>query len=397
MKKRVNIITVVVLMALSGLVTYIITFFWVQEDLTRQLDTFKEQQEEFGSLISAYDFIESRFIGEADKDKIKQSAIDGMIRGTEDVWSRYFNPEEFRAHLDLQDSAVGIGISAFPDTVPLRVYAIAPGSPAEAAGLRVGDVITHIDGAPVEELGHDVSVEKLNTAAVFSPVRLTVERPDEGSGSFQRDVMRHTSERVESRVVEGAYGKTGIVRIAGFGDRVNEEFAAVVNGLIEDGVTGLVFDVRNNPGGSSRTLERILDFLLPEGDLFTLRYIDGREDRRVSGPDSVGLPAAVLVNGESAGEAEVFAACLREYGRAVLVGETTAGKGYLQEYVRLADGSGLYLSTSEYLTSKGERLAGAGLSPDVELILSGDERRHIGSMDPALDRQLARAIRELPR
>jgi carboxyl-terminal processing protease len=153
--------------------------------------------------------------------------------------------------------------------------------------------------------------------------------------------------------------------------------------------------VRDNPGGKLNVLERILDYLLPEGDLITLRYKDGSEDRRTSGPECIRLPMAVLINGESVSAAEFFAACLREYDWAVIIGEKTGGKGYAQEHFRLPDGSGLYLSTSEYFTSKGASLAGVGLMPDTEIILSAAERRHIGSMNPDLDPHLARALLEL--
>jgi carboxyl-terminal processing protease len=164
---------------------------------------------------------------------------------------------------------------------------------------------------------------------------------------------------------------------------------------VKEDVTGLIFDVRNNPGGKLSVLVRILDYLLPEGDLITLRYKDGTEDVWTSGPECIELPMAVLINGDSYSAAEFFAACLREYDWAALVGEKTSGKGCAQGTCRLSDGSGFNLSTSEYYTSKGLSLAHVGLTPDAEVILSGEEMNHINSMDPGLDRQLERALREL--
>ena len=396
MKKRVNIITAVVLMALTGLVTYVVTFSWVQFDFNQQLETFSKQRQEWAPFYVALDHIENKCIGEADKQKLMQGAIDGMVRNTGDRWSHYFDPESFRAYLESQDDYIGIGVSVAIDSMPLLIYEVMPNSPAQDVSLLEGDLITHIDGLAVAELGYDASVERLKNGDEYTTVALTIERPSEGGGSFTVEVMRRTivRERVTAELLDAGDGKAGLVRISSFEDRVDEEFIEKVGALLEEGVTGLVFDVRNNPGGKLQVLERMLDYLLPEGDLITLKYKDGKVDVRASGPECVRLPMAVLINGDSVSAAEFFAACLREYDWAVVIGEKTGGKGYAQEHFRLSDGSGLYLSTSEYFTSKGASLAGVGLTPDVEIVLSEEERRHIG--DPSLDRQLQRALLELP-
>jgi carboxyl-terminal processing protease len=211
---------------------------------------------------------------------------------------------------------------------------------------------------------------------------------------MRRAVIR---DRIKAEIIETPSGEAGVLKILNFDDHMDTEFIEKVNGMIEYGVAGLVFDVRDNPGGKLSVLETVLDFLLPEGELITLRYKDGRQDVRYSGPEHISLPMTVIINGNSVSAAEFFAACLREYEWASLVGERTGGKGFAQETIRLIDGSGLYLSTSEYFTSKGQSLDGTGLIPDVEVALREDELAHIGSMDPALDRQLARALLELRR
>jgi carboxyl-terminal processing protease len=398
-KKRVNVVTVVVLMALTGLVTYVITFFSVQEDLNRQLETFRKWQNEWRSFTDALNNIENKFIGEAEQPALMQGAIEGLVKSTGDRWSRYFDPEAFAAHLGAQASPyVGIGVTVERDGGDggfIKIIEVMDNAPAKGAGIQPGDLITHVDGLSVAEIGYDDAIAVIGSGEEYDLVTLTIERADEGS--FTVDVMRRTviRDRIKAETLRMPSGDIGVLRLLNFDDHVDTEFIAKVNELIEDGVTGLVFDVRGNPGGKLSVLEAMLDFLLPEGELITLKYKDGREDVRTSGPEHINLPMAVIIDENSVSAAEFFAACLREYEWAVLVGEKTHGKGYAQETIRLNDGSGLYLSTSEYFTSKGQSLDGVGLTPDVTVSLTEEERAHIGSMDPALDRQLARALQEV--
>ncbi|MDR0293409.1 MAG: S41 family peptidase [Oscillospiraceae bacterium] len=399
MKKRVNVITVAVLMALTGLVTFVITSYGVRFNLNQQLEIFSRQRQEWAPFYAALDDIQGRYIGDLNTDKLMQGAIDGMVRGIGDRWSHYFDPDAFRLHLESQgNQSIGIGVTVEPGEGGIRIVEVIPGSPAAEAGLLKDDLITHVNGLSVAETGYDAAVDAVR-GEEFTVVALTLERSSEGEGSFTVDIMRRTvlREPVLSRVLETPDGRIGYIRITNFDDPVDSECIDKLNELLLDNVAGLIFDVRDNPGGKLPVLERILDYLLPAGDLITLRYKDGRIDVRVSGPECVELPIAVMIDRDSVSAAEFFAACLREYDWAVLVGEKTGGKGYAQEYFRLSDGSGLYLSTSEYFTSKGLSLAGAGLTPDVEAVLSEDERRHIGSGDPALDRQLAKALEILLR
>ena len=386
-------------MALTGLVTYVITFSFVRVELNRQLETFSKQKQELGSFNAALDHLENSFIGEVDKQKLIQGAIDGMVRSTGDKWSHYFDPESFRAYLASQGNEyIGVGITVEPVEGGIRIAEVMPGSPAEEAALRTDDVITHVDGLAVADTGYNDALIAIS-GEEYTSVTLTVTRPNEGSGSFTLELMRRTitRERVTATILETAGGKVGVIRIENFDDHVDEEFIEKAGELLSENVSSLIFDVRRNPGGKLNVLERVLDYLLPEGDIATLRYKDGREDVRRSGPECVRLPMgmAALINANSVSAAELFAACLREYDWAVLVGEKTGGKGYAQEYFRLSDGSGLYLSTREYVTSKGVSLADTGLTPDVEIALPAGERRHIGSMDPSLDRQLQQALLEL--
>ena len=404
MKKRVNIITVVVLMALTGLLSSIITLDEVRKNYSQRLETFQKWQNEWRPFTDALNHIENKFVGEAEQQVLMQGAISGLVRST-DRWAQYYDPDALRERFSGNESYVGIGVDIERAGGKFRVMGVRDDSPADGL-LEPGDLITHVNGLSVAEIGYDEAIAVIRGGEIFSLVTLTVERPSEGPGSFEVGVERHTivRERVIAEALSTPSGDVGVVRILSFEDNMETEMIEKTNALIESGVIGLVFDVRGNPGGKLNVMVAVLDYLLPEGGLITLRDKSGIIDPYTSGPECIELPMAVLINGSSVSAAEFFAACLREYDWAVLIGEKTYGKGVSQDMLRLNDGSGISISTSKYFISKDELkcLDGcggsqAGLTPDLEIILSDEERRHIGSMDPRLDRQLLRALEEVQR
>jgi len=189
----------------------------------------------------------------------------------------------------------------------------------------------------------------------------------------------------------------GLVTIENFDARCAEESIEAIETLLKNGAEKLIFDVRHNPGGFADQLVDLLDYLLPEGELFrTVRY-DGKEQVDKSDADCLEIPMAVLVNASSYSAAEFFAAALREYEAAVVVGEQTVGKGYFQTTYQLSDGSAVALSIGKYFTPKGVSLAEEGLTPDVVVPVDEETASSIyyGVLDPAEDPQIQAAIKAL--
>ena len=166
---------------------------------------------------------------------------------------------------------------------------------------------------------------------------------------------------------EEPLGGIGLVRIYNFDDRCADESVAAIEALMEQGADRIIFDVRNNGGGYAHEMVELLDYLLPQGDLFRTVDYAGRENVDTSDKACLDIPMAVLVNSESYSAAEFFAAALRDYDAAVIVGEQTSGKGYFQNTFKLNDGSAVALSTGKYFTPKGISLEGVGITPDVEI------------------------------
>jgi len=187
------------------------------------------------------------------------------------------------------------------------------------------------------------------------------------------------------------------VTIENFDDRCAAETIAAIESLLEQGVESLIFDVRNNPGGYAHELVELLDYLLPEGDLFRTVDYKGVEDVEISDAACLDIPMAVLVNGESYSAAEFFAAALQEYEAATVVGEKTTGKGHFQSTFLLSDGSAVALSIGKYYTPKGVSLEGVGIVPDVVVPVEPETAREIyyGRLTPEEDPQIQEALEAL--
>jgi carboxyl-terminal processing protease len=190
---------------------------------------------------------------------------------------------------------------------------------------------------------------------------------------------------VEAQMLEG---NIGLIAIANFNSNCATETIAAIEDLRTKGEEKLIFDVRNNPGGYANELVKVLDYLLPEGKLFTTVDYSGKEHTDMSDAACLEMPMAVLVNGNSYSAAEFFAAALAEYDAAVVVGEKTSGKGYFQSTFRLPDGSAVGLSIGKYYTPKGVSLEKVGITPDVPVTLDNG----LIPEDPMQDAQILAAI-----
>ena len=308
--------------------------------------------------------IDRQFIGNADMEQAKDAAAAAMVYALGDQWSYYIPAEEFAAYMEGKDNAyvgIGVTIAVREDNQGLDILEVTPGGAAQAAGVLPGDVLVGVDGQSI--IGMDVDqVRALIRGEEGTALSVTVRR-DETEKTFS--LKRQTIQTVVA-TGEMLEGNIGLVQINNFNTNCAKETLAAVKTLQEQGATKLIFDVRNNPGGYVLEMLEVLDYLLPEGILFRQEDYRGRTYIEESDAACLELPMAVLVNGNSYSAAEFFAAALREYEWATLVGENTTGKGYYQNTIQLSDGSAVNLSTGKYSTPKGVNLTEAGgLTPDV--------------------------------
>ena len=305
-------------------------------------------------------------------------------------------PQEYLDYQDtMANSYVGIGITVQQkeDGSGILVIKVTAGGPAQEAGIQVDDVLIAVEGNSI--LGKTVSeVSSLIKGQAGTKVKLTFLRDGQ---ELEMEVERR---KIETPVATGTMleGNIGLVKIVNFDSRCADETMAAVNALLDQGAEQLIFDVRHNPGGYKSQLVKLLDQLLPKGLLFRSEYYDGTVLDDNSDDACLDVPMAVLVNGSSYSAAEFFAAALREYDWATVVGTQTCGKGYFQNVYPLSDGSAAAISTGKYYTPKGVSLAEVGgLTPDkvVEVDAKTAAAISAGILDPMEDPQILAAIEAL--
>ena len=344
-------------------------------------------------LAQLESMIQEKFIGEVEESKLGDGAAIGMVAALGDRWSYYLSADEYGDYLDRMDNSyvgVGITIQVTEDNAGFLILQVTAGSPAEEAGLQAGDILVAVEDQNVQGwTSDDVAVLVKGEEGTF--VRMTVLRQ---GAEITLSVERR---RVMTPVAEAQLlnGHIGYVTIFNFDSRCAEETIAAIEQMRSRGADMLLFDVRYNPGGYADELVKVLDYLLPEGDLFRTVDYAGNESVDTSDAACLEIPMAVLVNEESYSAAEFFAAALREYGVASVVGNQTVGKGYFQRTYQLLDGSAIALSVGKYFTPKGISLAEAGgITPDVTVEVNEEEAFGIyaGTLDPMKDPQVLAAI-----
>lgn len=344
------------------------------------------------TLLEGMALVNTRFVGEYEKEEVLDSAMSGMISGLGDRWSYYLSPERYQAEQERRaNSYVGIGVTVdYSSEEGLTIQAVTEGGPAQEAGLTPGEIITAVDGQSIAGDKRYEATEliqgKENTAVILTLLGTDGE-------SREAEVTRRSIE-TDPVAYEMLENGTGYIRVENFFRRSADQVKAAVEDLQSQGAKALVFDMRNNGGGYLDELIPMLDSLLPEGPIFRTRSRSGTEKVEESDAECVDLPMAVLVNEDTYSAAEIFAAELQEWGAAVVVGTPTSGKGYSQQLYPLFNGGAVGISTAEYFTGEGKSLVGTGLTLDREYHLSqtDEARRQAGGLPLEEDGQLQAAL-----
>lgn len=384
-KERINRILSYVLVALLSVCATMSVMLWVltpQQDAQSKLDALEE-------------LIMERFIGEKDQTAMEDAAANAMVDALGDQWSYYISAEDYEAHMEqVRNAYVGIGVTVSfrEDGTGVDILQVTEGGPSEEAGLLPGDVIVAVDDTSVKGLQQD-EIKKRIQGKAGTTVKLTILRTEQ---ELQIEVTRR---QIKTPVAKAQMldGKIGLISIVNFNTNCATETIAAVEQMLSQGAEKLIFDVRNNPGGYASEMVAVLDYLLPEGKLFTTIDYAGVEDTDMSDAKCLELPMAVIVNADSYSAAEFFAAAMSEYDAAVVVGEKTSGKGYFQNTFRLPDGSAVGLSVGKYYTPKGNSLAGVGITPHSLVPITEELANQIyaGLIDPMEDPQVLAAIEAL--
>ncbi len=323
----------------------------------------------------AYSDILEKAVDPPSPRQLARGAIRGMVnilKTKEDPYASFFSPEGYRSFRELTTGRFsGIGVWLKEKESRLEIVSVLPDSPALAAGLRRGDVIQTIGDRPVAKMTSDEAIARIK-GPEGSEVHLGISRDGE---SLTLTIARAEIElpNVRTSRTEGDFG---YVQLAGFAKGAGDQLRAEIQRLIDEGARGLVLDLRNNGGGLFAEAVDVASLFIEDGEIVTYRQ---RSEPDVvydaEGDAFEDLPLVVLVNEATASASEIVAGALQDRERAVLVGQTTFGKGSVQEVLPLLDSSALKLTIAAYVTPSGETINGKGIEPDVEAQGAGEQRR----------------------
>ena len=339
-----------------------------------------EPSDAFASFCEAYERLKDEYVDPLDDTKLAEGALRGLFEfGVEDPYSSYMAPDAYQqARQDLSGRFEGIGAEMGPknlenpdeqctelsETCVLTVVAPIADSPAEAAGLRPGDIVRAVDGEPVAGSTMQDQINRVRGPA-GTEVTLEIERDGE-TLEFTITRAEIVIKEVEARMLEDG---VGYISLRGFSDKSDDEFRDGLEEILSDGAEQIVFDLRNNPGGYIVAAQQIASQFLDDGVVFTQEshgeetQVWEVEDGGLANDPS--LDVVVLTNGGSASASEIVAAALQEHGRATVIGEPTFGKNTVQVWAPLENEGGVRITISRWFTPEHRSVAPDGLQPDV--------------------------------
>jgi carboxyl-terminal processing protease len=353
---------------------------------------------EFDKLERVKNIIKEKYLMQYDEKKLVDGAVKGMLATLDDPYTTYFSEEEweqFAIETEGEYDGVGMYITVDTDKGMIRVISPIRNSPAEAAGVLPGDYIKSIDGVVFskDELNEASSALKGKSGSTVKVEFIRISENGEET-RIEKTLTRQTIDidAVEEKVLEN---NIGYIKLATFDETAYSEFVTAYNQLIKkDKVSGLIIDLRNNPGGLLNIATDIADMLVPKGDIVYTLDKNGVKKVITSDAAKIEVPLVLLVNEGSASASEILAGAVRDHGVGILVGTKTYGKGVVQELQDLKDGTVMKITSSEYFTPKGVKINKVGLTPDVVIDLPEDLKQVL-NLTLEQDVQLQKAIEEL--
>jgi len=317
-------------------------------------------------LANALEQIRSTSVDPPSEEDLVRGAIRGMIKvlkKSEDPYALFYSPNGYRSFQELTTGRFsGIGVWIKPKGGRLEIVSVLPGTPAKDAGLKRGDVIEAVDGTPVRDMTSDETIHRIK-GREGSEVDIEITR---AGTRLSFTITRKAIElpNLKASLLAEGYG---YIRLFGFARGAGDQVRERVAGFIDQGVQGVVLDLRDHGGGLFSEAIEVASVFIEDGKVVIYRE-RGQEDQVFEAKgDAFDVPVVVLVNEGTASASEIVAGALQDQGRAIVVGTTTYGKGSVQEITPLIDGSAMKLTTAAYLTPEGRNIDGRGIEPDVEV------------------------------
>ena len=398
MNKKISLGITIGLMALAAAVTFIITYNFSLNVFNSKVRSVSEREVIYAKLSEMDKYVRANFISDIDEDMLTNCIMSGYASGLNDRYAQYYSAEEY-AQQTQKESGVTIGLGFNWDKEEsgyVKITSVMANSSADRAGLVAGDVITAVNNTDViaYEKGYDEAVSLFNCDE-GTKVKLHIKRlNDEGISEFFS--VEVVSEKTEIISVTGRLiDNIAYIKITTFNEKTPEQFGNILNRLISDGAEMAVFDVRDNLGGLTNSLQSTLDCILGDCDVVTAYYKDSSETViHTTEAEQIKMPIVVMVNGNTASCSELFAFALRDEANAQIVGTTSYGKGVMQKTHKLSGGAAIKITVATLQTKNSGDYNGTGIKPNFEVALPADVDLSTLSDEDQLiyDAQLTKAI-----
>ena len=385
-----NAISIAIAIVMSVVVLYAL-YVVIKPNIASSVSSDVFTQEQIDRLEEAAKIIEKDYLYDYDKEKMIDGAIEGMVNSLENVYTYYETEEEYQESLNSGSEAnyVGIGVHLTFDTETqgIKVLGVMPDSPAEAAGMKSGDIILKVDDMYVNLDTYMDAVDAIK-GEKDTTVKLSVYRGEE---IIEMEIAR--AEITENNVSTDIIDDIGYIKVFSFDIGIYDQFRAEYDKLRAQNVKGIVIDLRNNPGGYVYDTLKMLDIFLPKAEVLKLVNKAGEEEVfKTNNLEEIDIPLAVLVNQNSASASEIFASAVKDSGKGIVVGTQTFGKGVVQ-YVRQIKGHGaISIVSSQYFTSSGVVIQDNGIEPNIVVELP-EELKNNSYIDRDKDLQLQEALK----
>lgn len=315
--------------------------------------------------------LQSKYIEKVDVDNLVNGAINGIFSKIDDPYTRYLTEEEYDEVVNSGNETyygVGIHISINLKTNQLVIIGVMPESPAKKAGLKAGDIIIAVDGIKVTKKNYSETSDRIK-GKENTKVKIQVKSSDKIK-NYTMTRKEIVANNIESDILKD---NIGYIKIFEFSSGIYDQFKAEYDKLVIDNkVSALVIDLRDNPGGQVTETVKIADMLLKKGVILETINGDGTKKTYMSNETQIQIPLAILVNANSASASEILAGSVQDLKQGTVIGSTTFGKGIVQSIIKLESGGGVSITTSKYYTASGKMIHGVGITPDIKVSLPKD-------------------------
>ena len=333
-------------------------------------------------LFRAVQVVKGQYVGTAEGPLLMTGSLKGMVNSLGDPYSVYLDPKMYsELMLETKGSFGGVGIVLGVKDKQLTVVAPIEGTPAETAGILSGDLIVKIDGQDTKDMALDEAVGKIR-GKEGSKVTLTIQRTGQEVEEYSLTRATIVLKSSRGKILENGIG---YIRLSMFSETTGNDFTQKMSELTEQGMTSLILDLRNNPGGLIGESVKVARLLVPQGPIVSVIGKDGERETSQSYLEKTPLPLVVLINGGSASASEIVAGAIQDTGAGKLIGVKTFGKGSVQRIIPLDKDSAVKITIAEYHTPKDRSIHGKGIEPDIVVEMPKDKD---AKSDPQLDKAI---------